>query len=272
MARQDSFHAKLAAKIKETKTSLCVGIDPPLGKLPAQCPDLESYANALVDAAAPVAPAVKFQSAFFEAHGSAGFAVLERSLKRARDKGLVTLLDAKRGDISSTMAAYGEMAFRVMGADALTVTPYMGLDTVEPLKPFLEQGKGVYLVWVTSNPGGKLLQDSTAELLYAAFQKWFDGNDLAGALGLVLGATKADDLPKALVDRIAATSLLMPGVGPQGGVVTDRIKDLIRKTGKALVPLSRGIAQDDGTTKSWADFKTKVEQRTRAAAAELALA
>ena len=176
----NSFAEKLRENISRTGSFLCVGIDPPLGKYGdflekerqrlGSKSFLERFAIHMVEAAAGRVPAVKLQSAFFEAHGSEGFAALETAMKKAREHGLITILDAKRGDISSTMAAYGHMAFEAMDADALTITPYMGLDVLSPLWPWLKSGRGVYVVWVSSNPSGALVQDSISDPLLDALK------------------------------------------------------------------------------------------------------
>lgn len=273
------FLPRLKRKIAQVGNGLCVGIDPPLDGLPPFFQDelaahgpgayLTAYANALIEAAAKVAPSVKFQSAYFEAHGAEGFAALTQAIAKARELGLVTILDAKRGDISTTMAAYGQMAFKHMQADALTITPYMGLDVVEPLIPWLKAGHGVYVVWVSSNPSGALVQDLVAEPLLDALLAYFKERGVSDSLGLVLGATKVEALPARLLPKLQATSLLMPGVGAQGGTVTSRIKELISATGTVLVPLSRGVGELPKECTSWEQYREVVEGKMRRIAAEL---
>ncbi len=274
------FLPRLKAKIAETKTSLCVGIDPHVDGLPpffaAELKRLgpqgflEQWSSVLIEAAAGRVPAVKPQSAFFEALGAPGFAALETTMTLAREKGLLTILDAKRGDISSTMTAYGRMAFDVMKADVLTVTPYIGLDSVDPLLPWLKTGKGVYVVWVSSNPGGALLQDLVREKLFDALVAHFQKLGVPDALGLVLGATKLDGIEPALLDRLTQVSLLLPGVGAQGGQVTPKLKKVLAAR-NSLVPQSRSLADPGVDDTSWQHYGAKVAGRISRAAAELSL-
>lgn len=273
------FLPRLKAKIAETKTSLCVGIDPHVDDLPPFFAGelrrlgpqgfLEQWSSVLIDGAAGRVPAVKPQSAFFEAFGAPGFAALQSTIERANAKGLLTILDAKRGDISSTMAAYGRMAFDVMKADALTVTSYIGLDSVDPLLPWLKAGKGVYVVWVSSNPGGALLQDSVHERLFDALVAQFKRHGISDALGLVLGATKVDTISASLFDRLGQVSLLLPGVGAQGGQVTPKLTKILA-AGNSLVPQSRSLAGPSADDASWQQYGEKVRSRIEAAVRELA--
>lgn len=223
---------------------------------------------------------MKFQSAYYEALGSEGVAVLKNMIKRAREAGLLTILDAKRGDISSTMKAYGLMAFEYMNADALTVTPYMGLDVTDALLPWLKEGRGVYVVWVSSNPGGSLLQDmetangdTLASRLLDALVNSFQKNGVPEALGLVLGATKADQLSGDLFAKLQSVPLLMPGVGAQGGSVSTRTLALARESHQILVPQSRSLSTFDSPfapIKNWSDYRRLLEDRLPAAVADLA--
>jgi len=283
------FQTRLRTAVARSRTSLCVGIDAHTANLPSffarelardTARYLETFAFTLIDAAASRVPAVKLQSAFFEAFGAAGFGVLQKALARARAAGLVTILDAKRGDIASTMAAYGHMAFEVMAADCLTVTPYMGLDVVQPLEPWLARGSGIYVVWVSSNPGGALVQDmraaspegsqTVAEALLKALIRNFEQRGLVEALGLVLGATRVDTLPEHILLLLEKAALLLPGVGAQGGVVTPRTLALIRRQGTALVPQSRSLSRIDPEMESWEAYADCVVARIEKEAAALA--
>lgn len=280
----EAFAVRLRRRIKDAGNGLCVGIDPPLDGLPpffqrelasrGSEAYLDQYTSSLLNAAAKIAPAVKFQSAYFEAHGAAGFSALARGLAYAKKLGLLTILDAKRGDISTTMAAYGVMAFKALDADALTVTPYMGLDVLEPLLPWLKTGRGVYVVWITSNPSGALLQETSvgdhqnmAERLLDAFAGFTKKHHVG--IGLVLGATKVDHLAQRTWGRLDDMPLLMPGVGAQGGTVTPRIKDMIARVGTVLVPLSRGVAEFPVDCNSWQSYETIIGERMQRTAADL---
>ena len=282
-----SYISKLSHMIDDLGTSLCVGCDPHADRLPLFMSDainrdgsslfLEPFTRILIDASVGLAPVIKFQSAFYEAFGASGFRVLENMISYARSRGLLTILDAKRGDISSTMRAYGRMAFETLGADALTVTPYMGLDTIEPLIPWLSKGHGVYLVWISSNPSGALIQDTviteTAEplsgLIFNVFQDFFCRNALHGAFGLVLGATRVSAVPDSILDRLKEVALLMPGIGEQGGAITPAINRLLAE-GKSLLPQSRALSSCPDDVRSWGDYFDLVRERIKKAAGDAA--
>ncbi len=283
------FIPRLREAINTTGNCLCVGIDPHVDKLPdffakelAEAGAekyLERWGFALVDAAVGKVPAVKPQSAFFEAFGPPGFAALKSVMLRARAKGLLTVLDAKRGDMSSTMVAYGRMAFDEMQAHALTVTPYIGLDAVEALLPWLRKGAGVYVLWVSSNPGGGLLQELRLasgniplyEHLFGKLQTAFRENKVEAALGLVLGATKVDELSPALLAKLAEVSLLVPGVGAQGGSVTPKIQGLMNASRAVLVAQSRSLSEAEDGHLTWQKYMDNVESRIRGAASAVRL-
>ena len=281
------YISRLSHMINDMGTTLCVGCDPHADRLPPFMSDavirdgsslfLEHFTRILIDASVGLAPVIKFQSAFYEAFGASGFNVLENMISYARNRGLLTILDAKRGDISSTMSAYGRMAFETLGADALTVTPYMGLDTIEPLIPWLRKGHGIYLVWISSNPSGALIQDTitaeTAEplssLLFQVLHDFFAKHVLQGAFGLVLGATRVPAVPDSVIDKLKEVALLMPGVGAQGGEITPAINRLLAE-GKSLLPQSRSLSSCPDDVRSWGDYFDLVRDRIKKAAGEAA--
>src|SRR5262245_15060361 len=205
------FADRLNQAIHAKQTPLCVGLDPRWESLPeairrrhgltlsGKARAYDEFCLRVLDIVAPLVPVVKPQSAFFEACGPEGMAVQQRLLRRARDLGLVTILDNKRNDIASTAAAYAEAAFTVWDADALTINPYLGRDAVEP---FLERarktGRGVFVLVRTSNPGAGQFQDLVCdgEPVYMhvgrAVQSWAVENlGLCGYgdVGAVAGAT-----------------------------------------------------------------------------------
>jgi orotidine-5'-phosphate decarboxylase len=267
------FFDKLHEKIAHCKTRLCVGIDP---LVPSESPLLkngmgvaeivEKSVDILIkQAAGHNIPAVKFQSAYFEALGTDGFGILHRAIAKARSTNLITILDAKRGDISSTMQAYGRFAFEFMSADCLTITPYMGIDTVEPLLPWLKVDRGVYVVWATSNKSADSLQFlSTGDRCF--FQNVYGVvNDFAvkhavqPAIGYVLGATKvgAPEIRSAL-SSFSTSSFLLPGVGAQGGEVDAELQGLLAKHPSSLVPVSREIGEITLAVHSLNDYELKI--------------
>lgn len=220
---------RLSAAIKDVGNCACVGLDPVLDRLPEAIDRddparaIETFCAGVIEAVAGVVPAVKPQSACFERYGSAGVRVLEATIARAREAGLVVVLDVKRGDIGSTADHYAAAASG-MGADWVTVNPYMGASAVEP---FLDAGLGVYALVRTSNPdagrvqeaelaGGGTVAEHVAGLVHELGAGRLGRSGLS-AMGAVVGAT----LPEHTLDRLRGllpnAPLLVPGVGAQGG-------------------------------------------------------
>jgi orotidine-5'-phosphate decarboxylase len=216
-----SFRLSLRRRWKERDSFLCVGLDPDPRRIPEHLgkgPDsLLAFCQAIVAATADQACAFKPQIAYFAAAG--GEAVLEELIGwiHREHPGIPVILDAKRGDIGKTAEQYAVEAFERYGADALTVNPFMGFDSIEPYLAW--PGKGVILLCRTSNPGGGDFQllESDGERLFEriarlASSEWNRG----GELGLVVGATYPAELRR--VREIAPTlPLLVPGIGAQGG-------------------------------------------------------
>ena len=222
-----SYLARLAARTAATRTVLCVGIDPDPRALPAgfraTLGGIEAFSRLILEASLPHAAAVKPNLAFFEAHGSAGMAALER-LRALVPSDVPFIADAKRGDIGSTAAKQAEALYDALGADAVTVSPYLGEEAIAPLLERLD--RFAYVLCRTSNPGASELQGlevtadpaagHPAEPLWARVARraatWGPG----GTVGLVVGATAPAELAaiRALVPGLA---FLVPGVGAQGG-------------------------------------------------------
>ncbi len=249
---------RLAARSAATGTVLCLGIDPDLDSLPPgfsrDLAGLERFARLLVEVAGPHAAAVKPNLAFFEAHGSSGIAALER-IRAAVPAGLPVIADGKRGDIGSTAARQAVALFDSLGADAVTVNPYLGSAAVGPLLDRLD--RFAYLLCRTSNPGAGELQnllvaadgDAPAEPLFARLARLAIGWGPGGTVGLVVGATAPDEL--AQIRSVApGLAFLVPGVGAQGGAVQPVLEHGPATTDPAgtrpgrglLVNVSRGIA------------------------------
>jgi orotidine-5'-phosphate decarboxylase len=256
------FADRLADAVRAKGTALCVGLDPRWESLPQtirarhdDSPEgvaaaYEAFGLRVLEVVAPLVGVVKPQSAFFEACGPAGLAALQRVLRRARELGLVTILDAKRGDIASTAAAYADAAFRAFDADALTVNPYLGRDAVEPfLTAARRDGRGLFVLVRTSNPGSGLFQNLVCDgkPLYqhvaAAVAAW-NGEGLGasglGDVGAVVGATHPAEL-RLLREQLPDVWLLVPGYGAQGGTAAD-VRAAFRADGLgAVVNSSRGV-------------------------------
>jgi len=278
------FADRLAEAVRGKGTPLCVGLDPRFEMLPAEISERHedraaAYAEfclRVLDIVAPLVGVVKPQSAFFEACGPAGFVALKKVIERARELKLLTILDAKRGDIASTAEAYAEAAFTAFAADALTVNPYLGRDSVEPLlKAARRSGRGIFVLVRTSNPGAGQFQDlmcdgrpvyhHVAEAV-AAWGRENVGSCGDGDVGAVVGATHAKELVE-LRTALPNTWLLIPGYGAQGGSAAD-VAAAIRPDGLgAVINSSRGITFP--LRPGDADWERQIEKATREASAAL---
>ncbi|MBD8869737.1 orotidine-5'-phosphate decarboxylase [Nocardioides donggukensis] len=227
----DPFGARLRAAT-DARGPFCPGIDPHAALLHAwgldDTPDgLERFARTAVEALAPVSAILKPQAAFFERHGSRGIVVLERVLADARDAGALVLLDVKRGDIGSTAQAYADAYLdrsSPLAADAMTVSPFLGLGSVQPfVDAAREHGAGLFLLALTSNPGADQVQHARASggtvagSVLAGLAELNRGQDPIGSYGAVVGATIGSTEEELAING----PLLAPGVGAQGGTAAD---------------------------------------------------
>ena len=222
-----SYLERLAARSAIVGTSLCLGLDPDPAALPggfdAGVGGVERFARVVLDAALPHVAAVKPNLAFYEAFGSAGLAALERIRARIPDD-VPVLFDAKRGDIGTTAARQVAAIVDGLGADAVTLNPYLGRDAIEP---FLAQGRVfVYALCRTSNPsasevqGLRVSRDADhgwpAEPLYRRVARIVATWDSGSRMGLVVGATAPRELAE-LREIVPGSAFLVPGIGAQGG-------------------------------------------------------
>ncbi|WP_235032262.1 orotidine-5'-phosphate decarboxylase [Actinacidiphila yanglinensis] len=217
----------------DTRGQLCVGIDPHARLLtdwglPDDPGGLERFTMTVVDALAEHTAVFKPQSAFFERFGSRGVAVLEKAVARARAAGALVLMDAKRGDIGSTMAAYAATYLdkdSPLFCDAVTVSPYLGFESLRPaLDAAAVSGAGVFVLALTSNPEGAQVQRATAaggrsvaQVMLDAIAAENEGVRPLGSVGAVVGAT----LGEVGADLAVNGPLLAPGVGAQGATPAD---------------------------------------------------
>ena len=259
-AADTSYLARLAARSAATGTVLCLGLDPDPDALPdgfgRDLRGIEAFARLVLDVAGPFAAAVKPNLAFYEAFGSAGIAALER-LRAAVPSGLPVVMDAKRGDIGSTASRQAASLYDGLGADAITVSPYLGEEAIAPL--IGRSDRFAYVLCRTSNPGAGELQalmvaadpdlSSPAEPLWARVARRAQAWGPGGTVGLVVGATAPAEL--AAIRRLApGLAFLVPGVGAQGGDADAVLADGqataapagSRPGGGLLVNVSRGIA------------------------------
>jgi orotidine-5'-phosphate decarboxylase len=224
----------------DARGQLCVGIDPHPALLAAwglndDAAALERFSLTVLEAVGEQAAAVKPQVALFERHGSAGMAALERVLAACSEAGMLSIADAKRGDIGSTMAAYADAWLRdgsALAADSVTLSPYLGFESLRPaLDLAAASGRGAFVLALTSNPEGASVQhvggssSVAARIMAAAAQenareaREADGG--LGSTGLVIGATVGSALAELGARPSAATPILAPGLGAQGGTGAD---------------------------------------------------
>ena len=254
------FGDRLAEAVDRKRSQLVVGLDPVVEFLPVEfrgegAAACARFCRGIVDAVAPYAVAVKPQSAFFEALGSAGIGALEDVCAYARAAGLLVILDVKRGDIGSTARAYAAAYVEPRGsqppvADAVTLNPYLGRESMEPfLAAARRGGAGLFCVVKTSNAGGDVqdvvLSDGSTLWQHVAglVREW--GEDLVGERGLSsVGAVVGATYPREVAEMrrlLPQSVLLLPGVGAQGGSPADLARAFTSGPAGALVSASRSV-------------------------------
>ena len=293
------FADRLAAAVRFRGNPVLVGIDPRPGNLPPGFLDpnarhragiaaaYERFGRELLDVVAPLAPAVKFQSAFYEAYGPEGVAALHASARLAQERGMIVIIDGKRNDIGTTAEAYaraylgtvpvgGGVEEAPWDADALTINPYLGGDGIAPFVDVAARGgKGAFALVRTSNASAGDFQDLPCEgrPLYrhvadrlagwAAPHRGASGYSLLGA---VVGATYPGQLAE-LRAAMPGILFLVPGFGAQGGTAKDAASAFDADGGGAIVNNSRGLAfayeRADLKAKHGANWQGAVEQATR---------
>jgi orotidine 5'-phosphate decarboxylase subfamily 2 len=235
---------RLQARITRLGAPLCLGIDPHPDHLPDALPrsidGVESFARGVLEAAGDEVVAVKVNVAFFEAFGSDGLAALER-LRGDVPEDLLFILDAKRGDIGSTAERYAEAIFGRLAADAVTVSPYLGEDAIEPFLAF--EDRVVYVLAHSSNPSAGRLQDVVIDgrSLAEHVARWVATSWTDARVGLVVGATAPGELRR-LRDAAPAPGFLVPGVGAQGGDLDTAVACCHGTRAPGVVSVSRAIA------------------------------
>lgn len=236
---------RLRERVAALGAPLCLGIDPRPEALPESLPPdvggVEAFARGLVEAAAGSAAAVKLNTAYFEAFGSAGWAALER-VRAAVPPGPLVIIDAKRGDIGPSAERYAEALLGRLAADGVTLQPYLGEDAIEPFLAF--PGRLVYLLVRTSNPSAGRLQDLAVEgrPLATVVARWAAERWPDGRVGLVVGATAPGELRR-LREEVPGPAFLVPGVGAQGGELATALACCHGTWAPGLINLSRAIAE-----------------------------
>ncbi|MCA9000573.1 MAG: orotidine-5'-phosphate decarboxylase [Planctomycetes bacterium] len=277
-----NFADQLFRRVLELRNPCLVGLDPHLDRIPEEftaihssdatraemAADLVKFFDGVIEVISDLVPAVKPQSAFFEALGVAGVEAWEQVVKRAHQAGLLVIGDVKRGDIGSTAAAYAQAFLTGMRGtdpetlcDCITINPYLGSDSIEPfLEACKSTGKGLYVLVRTSNPGSSEFQlqgtPTLSELVADAVVRW--GEDLVGesgysSVGAVVGATHPEDLAQ-LRKRMPKVPFLIPGYGAQGGGAAELAPAFGAHFAGGLVNSSRGILYAKRSeSQSWKD-------------------
>lgn len=262
MSAPRAFFDRLAAACRERDSLLCVGIDPPVDAVADA--SLAAWSRGIIDAASDAACCVKPNYGFFEARGIAGLEALAEIIAHAKARGLSVILDAKRGDIASSAAAYARAAFERWGADAVTVNPLLGADGVEPFTAYAD--RGAFLLCRTSNPGARDLQELPCggRPLYEHIAGLAVSWNRSGNIGLVVGATGPQQLAR--VRRIAAEPwILLPGVGAQGGDLESSLAAGLRNDGLGVVVnVSRAIAQAADPRRAAREYRDRINEARRA--------
>ncbi|MGB7589507.1 MAG: orotidine-5'-phosphate decarboxylase [Solirubrobacterales bacterium] len=282
------FADRLAALVEERRSQICLGLDPDPGKLsPSGEPNGSSgshstsrigvsddpeelagravidHCSGLIDEAGPACVAVKFQLACFERLGAVGWVVLNHVCKLAREAGLLTIADGKRGDVPGSSAAYAQAlvgetptpwgSIAGLGVDAFTVNPLLGRDALEPfVEAAVAAGAGIFALVRTSNPGAADLEDlptpegplheRIAVLVDGLAERLMGGGELSG-MGAVVGATEPSHIAR-LRELMPRSIFLMPGVGAQGGQPELLGAAFAPGPASGIVTVSRGIAED----------------------------
>ena len=267
----ETFFSFLERRVDDSSSLLCIGLDPHIPDLkePTAASALDFCLN-LVKQTARYAAAFKPNTAFFEVFGAEGWTALKHVIEAISEESsrlgsrIPIILDAKRGDIASTADAYAQSAFETLGADCITLNPYLGKDSIEPF--IKNHEKGVFLLCKTSNAGSMDLQNllvmpmgsDTPMPLYLYVAKlaaqWNEKNNV----GVVVGATHPQIME---MIRAAVPDLwfLAPGVGAQGGELETTLRAGLRKDGKGvLLPVSRAIARAENPGKAAAELRDQI--------------
>ncbi|MEU6121868.1 orotidine-5'-phosphate decarboxylase [Streptomyces sp. NPDC047123] len=279
MSALEPFGTRLRHAMDE-RGPLCVGIDPHASLLSAwglndDVAGLERFTGTVVEALAGTVAVFKPQSAFFERFGSRGIAVLEKAVAELRAAGALVVMDAKRGDIGSTMAAYAETFLHKdapLFSDALTVSPYLGYGSLKPAVDLArENGAGLFVLALTSNPEGAEVQHAVREdgrtvgatvLAHLAAEN--AGQEPLGSFGAVVGATLGD---LSSYDLAVNGPLLAPGIGAQGATPAD-LPGVFGAAVRNVVPsVSRGVLRHGPDVTGLRDAATRFADEIRAAVA-----
>ena len=277
-----NFSEKLASVVQKKESCLMLGLDPNLSKMPKE---FQALINQAIENGTPknVAQAqacfdfcreilefteryicgVKIQMAYFEVFGAPGIVVVEALIKLCKERGLVVLVDGKRNDIGTTCEAYSEayLGDGPLGADSLTVSPFLGSDGIIPFTKLCEANdRGIFVLVKTSNPSAHEFQDAITDKLAEKVEEWGASTRAKNgfsSVGAVVGATNTEEL-MSFREKMPHTWLLAPGVGAQGGDMAKVLET--RKNGLGvIIPVSRGILYASGED----DFAEKAGEVAR---------
>ena len=266
MENMTGFADRLTEAVRRTKSVACVGLDPRKAQLPSPIassvgdgsPDAwaaayTQFCTEIIDVVADLVPCVKPQAAFFEQLGPAGMVSLGEVIRYAKNKGLIVITDGKRNDIGSTASAYADAYLggsSPWGSDSLTVSPYLGRDSLEPFVEACEARQaGIFVLVKTSNPGGGYLQDrlTDGKTVYEAVAELVTelnssrlGESGYGPVGTVVGATYPAQLSE-MRAALPGSWILIPGFGAQGGAAEDVAGGFDEQGLGAVVNSSRAI-------------------------------
>ncbi len=237
-----SFIEKVKHAAEKTDSLVCVGLDTDMEKIPDYLAIEEDavyrFNEAIIESTSDLVCAYKPNSAFYEALGNRGISALEKTCKIIPPE-IPIILDVKRGDISNSAVKYADYSYDFIGADAVTVNPYMGFDAV---KPFMRSGKCVFVLCVTSNDSAKDFQflETGEGALYERVAKAAVRWSGEGEIGLVVGATKPETMRR-IRDIVGDMPILVPGVGAQGGDIETVVRECGGNPGLTIVNSSRDI-------------------------------
>lgn len=248
------FKSKYKLNFNKKQNFLCVGLDPDMDRIPENYHKnenpIKNFCLDIIEKTHQLAVAYKPNLAFFESSGLKGYMALEETCQAVLESGALLIIDAKRGDIGNTASHYAKAVFEGLKGDAVTLSPYMGWDSIEPFADYKE--KASFILGLTSNPSahdfetldmanGKKLYETVLETI----KKWQAANPFLGA---VIGATQESELVK-LKEAVKEMPLLVPGVGAQGGSLEAVVKNL-HQDNMLLINSSRGIIYADDPKKA----------------------
>ncbi|HCL57427.1 MAG TPA: orotidine-5'-phosphate decarboxylase [Spirochaetia bacterium] len=259
-----SFKDKFQKQFQKKQNFLCIGLDTDIQKMPEKMKKeknpILTFNQWIIEQTEKYSVAYKPNMAFYEAYGLKGMEALYRTIEILHQLEIPVVLDAKRGDIGNTAEYYAKAVFEDLGADAVTLAPYMGFDSIEPFIRY--QNKVSFVLGLTSNPSAsdfELLETKDGKKIYEkVFEKVKEWNQKNKNLGLVIGATKKEELEK-MKSSFKDLSLLVPGVGTQGGDLAEVVKNLYQDN-ILLINISRAVIYDSDPEKKAKEYHERMRK------------